>query len=342
MKKFILMLIAFTSINIAKAQIAIQNPKLLDNVYIGVEGGVATPLNFNGVFPLNTVAGLKIGKEFTPLLGFEIEGQVFFNDNNFQRWTQTFVKGTNLGLNGTINLNNLFAGYNGSPRLFEVKINAGFSWIHYWKGGNGLGTKTGFDFNFNLGKKKAHTIFISPAVYWDLQNGANIQFNKRQAQLALMAGYVYHFKTSNKTHHFKTFDVGEMNSDLNRLFEENIDLMDKLKHNKSVVVTEVKEKIVKEVEYQSSTFVVNFSQNSYELTEESKEILNKVKGVVDIIGYASPEGTPYYNQELSQKRADVVAEYLKNNGVEVNSSKGYGSVDNTSNRIVIVNNVNGE
>ena len=344
MRKFILMLVAIATVSIANAQIATENAKLFDNVYVGVEGGVATPLNFDGVFPLNAIAGLRLGKEFTPVVGVEVEGQVFFNDNNVGRWTETFVKGTNLGLNGLVNLNNLFAGYKGTPRVFEVKANVGLSWLHFWNGGgNALGAKTALDFNFNIGRKKAHTLFVSPGVYWNLQNASKLQFNKEQAQLALMAGYVYHFKTSNGTHHFKTYDVGAMNAELNRLCEENLDLMDKAnKKPETVVVTKVTEKVVKQVEYVNGTVVVNFAKNSYALTDEAKEVLDGVTGKVDILGYASPEGTMSYNQKLSQKRADVVAEYLKNKGVEVNSAVGYGSVGNSSNRIVIVKSAEGK
>ena len=62
MKKFILtmvitLMMAFT----ANAQIATENAKVFDNTYVGVEAGVHTPLNFNSVFPLNTVAGVKLG-----------------------------------------------------------------------------------------------------------------------------------------------------------------------------------------------------------------------------------------------------------------------------------------
>jgi len=343
MKKFILTLVAFATMTIASAQLATENAKLFDNVYAGAEIGVATPLNFDGVFPLNTVAGLKVGKELTPIFGAEVEAQVFFNDNNFQRWTQTFVKGTNLTVNGTVNLNNLFCGYKGTPRLFEVKTNVGMGWLHFWKSGDGLSAKTALDFNFNLGKKKAHTLFVSPGVYWNLKNNNTVQFNKEHAQLALMAGYVYHFKTSNGTHHFKVYDVGAMSAELNRLYSENLSQKDALeKKPERVVVTKVREKVVEKVEYVNNTFVVNFAQNSYVLNDAAKEVLDKVAGSVDILGYASPEGTKTYNQKLSQKRADVVAEYLKEKGVDVKSAVGYGSVGNASNRIVIVENADGK
>jgi outer membrane protein OmpA-like peptidoglycan-associated protein len=232
----------------------------------------------------------------------------------------------------------LFAGYNGRPRVFEVKANAGLSWLHFWNGGgNALGAKTALDFNFNLGKKRAHTLFVSPGVYWNLQNGAKLQFNKEQAQLALLVGYVYHFKTSNGTHHFKTYDIGAMNETLKDLWAENVDQRRQLAERpEKVVVTKVQEKIVKDVEYVNNACVVNFAKNSYVLTDEAKEVLDGVKGSVVVLGYASPEGTQSYNQKLSQKRADVVAEYLKNKGVDVQSAVGYGSVGNSSNRIVIV------
>ena len=343
MKKFILMLVAIATMTVANAQIATENAKLFDNVYAGAEIGVATPLNFDGMFPLNTVVGLKIGKELTPVVGFEVEGQFFFNDNNVGRWTQTFFKGSNLGLNGTINLNNLFAGYKGTPRFFEVKTNTGLSWLRFWNGGgNSLGVKTALDFNFNLGKEKAHTLFVSPGVYWNVRNGAQLQFNKDLAQLAVMAGYVYHFKTSNGTHHFKTYDVGAMVADLNQLCKENLNQRTVIEKVKDKVVTKVVEKVVEKVKYVNNTCVVNFAKNSYVLTDEAKEVLNGISGSVDILGYASPEGTQDYNQKLSQKRADVVSEYLKNKGVEVKSAVGYGSVGEASNRIVIVKDAEGK
>ena len=125
MKKFLFILVALFTMLSANAQIATENSKLTDNIYVGVGGIFTTPLDFNSVFPLNAGAVLKIGKNITPIFGLEAEGAVLFNDNNFGRWTPTFVKLTNVGLNGTINLDNLFAGYKGTPRTFEVSTNTG-------------------------------------------------------------------------------------------------------------------------------------------------------------------------------------------------------------------------
>jgi len=85
MKKFIFsfitMLMFALSIN---AQIATENRKAFDNIYMGIEGGVSTPLNFNSVYPLNTLVGIKFGKEFTPVYAIEVEGMAVFGDNVYR------------------------------------------------------------------------------------------------------------------------------------------------------------------------------------------------------------------------------------------------------------------
>lgn len=341
MKKFYLMLALFSAVVMsANAQIATENSKVLDNIYVGVEVGATTPLSFKNVFPVNTVAGVKIGKEFTPVVGIEIEGQTFFNDNNVGRWTNTFVKGTNVGLNGTINASNLIWGYKGTPRFFEVKANVGLSWLHYMNAGaNDLLAKTGVDFYFNLGKKKAHTISVSPAIYWNLTGGpAKIQFNSSRAQIGLFASYIYHFKTSNGTHHFKTYDVGAMMDEINRLNDELA------KKPTEVVVEKIVEKeVIKEVPTATVTsasgekWIVTFATSSAKLTPEAKFILNQVgeNAVVDITATASQSGSAKFNQKLSEKRAKAVADFLTNRGVKVNSAEGKG-VDATRGRSAVV------
>ena len=130
MKKLIfMMLMAFSAI-VANAQTAVQSSKILDNVYVGIDGGVATPLTFSNVFPLNGTATLRVGKQFTPVWGAEVEGTAWFGSNSgygflstpnrFDGASHNVVRGTYVGVNGTVNLTNLFGGYKGTPRLFEV------------------------------------------------------------------------------------------------------------------------------------------------------------------------------------------------------------------------------
>ena len=320
MKKIILMLALFSAVVTANAQTATENSNAFDNVGVGVTAGVSTPLDFNSVFPLNTNVGLKITKDITPVIGFQIEGLAFFNDNHFSD-LKTAVKATNVGLNGALNLSNFFWGYKGTPRVFEVSAVAGLGWLHAWNTSeNSLTAKTGLDLAFNLGKKKVHSLVLTPAVYWNLHKIDAIQFNKKGAQLALNLSYIYHFKTSNGTHHFKTYDVGAMNNEINYLHGK----LDECEKREPKLVERIVEKKV--AVPTNTEWFVQFAQKSAELTAEAKATLDKIGEnlVVDVIGTSSPEGDAEFNQRLSEKRAAVVADYLTKRGVKVNSWAGKG------------------
>ena len=320
MKKIILMLALFSAVVTANAQTATENSNAFDNVGVGVTAGVSTPLDFNSVFPLNTNVGLKITKDITPVIGFQIEGLAVLNDNHFSD-LKTAVKATNVGLNGALNLSNFFWGYKGTPRVFEVSAVAGLGWLHAWNTSeNSLTAKTGLDLAFNLGKKKVHSLVLTPAVYWNLHKIDAIQFNKKGAQLALNLSYIYHFKTSNGTHHFKTYDVGAMNNEINYLHGK----LDECEKREPKLVERIVEKKV--AVPTNTEWFVQFAQKSAELTAEAKATLDKIGEnlVVDVIGTSSPEGDAEFNQRLSEKRAAVVADYLTKRGVKVNSWAGKG------------------
>ena len=361
-----MVVVMFTTMLSANAQIATENSKLFDNTYIGVEIGATTPLNFNSVFPLNTMTGIKFGKELTPVFGFEVEGLATFGDN-FYRYgvngsiptdgafnihkngsVNTFVKTTNVGLNGVINWSNLLCGYQGTPRAFEVKTNTGFGWLHYFGDytpafpvgsyipagkANILTAKTALDLAFNLGNKKAHTITITPGVYWNLNEVGNIKFNKNYAQLGLMLGYTYHFKTSNGTHAFKTYDVGAMMHEIDYLNEQLAK-----KPNEVVVEKVVTKEVEKVVTTDEGTYVF-FAYDDATLDNRAKATLDKLgeNGVYDVVAYASSEGSTEYNQRLSERRAAAVADYLTNRGCKVNSWKGCGvQFGTTTGRVAVV------
>jgi len=215
--------------------------------------------------------------------------------------------------------------------------------LHTWNTGvNNLTAKTGLNFTFNIGKKKVHSIMITPAVYWNLNKFGDIKFNKAGSQLALNLTYIYHFKTSNGTHSFKTYDIGAMISEIDRLNGalsecesrepvEKIVVKEVPVPTTAAVATASEDKIVE--------YIVMFAKNSYELTSEAKNVLDNVSSSksVSIVGLASPEGTEKYNLELSQKRADAVADYLKNRGLTVSSAVGKGVLyGKSTNRIAII------
>lgn len=345
MKKFILMaalmISAFMGVN---AQTAYQKATIVDNTYVGINAGATTPLSFNSVFPLNTGAYITLGKNWTPIFGTEVQGGVLFNDNGFGTTNLPFVKAVNTGVNTTINLTNLFLGYNPN-KVFELQTITGLGWMHiYNKDGvstyddgslvqeddDELTAKTGLRFNWNLGKTKAWSLNVEPAVLWNLTNGNGdkVRFNKNFAQLALSVGVAYKFKTSNGTHNFKTYDIGAMNDEINSLREQ-------LAKKPKVVVREV---VKKELVPSQTKWVVFFDKNSSKLSNDAKIVLDGIsKGSnVEVVGHASSEGTIEYNQSLSERRANTVADYLSSRAVNVNKATGEGETGTPKNRVVIV------
>ena len=326
-------------ISSVQAQVAYEKAKAFDNIYLGIEGGATTNLTFNHTFPLNGAAGIKLGKNFSPVFGANIEGVALFGDNNFI-YSKNVVKAVNVGLNGTINFTNLFGEYR-PDRTFEVGAEAGIGYLHFF-GNKGiadqtktdddeLSAKTALTFAWNLGEQKAWQVYVAPTIFWNLTGRTDdpVKFNKNYAQVGLFAGVNYKFKTSNGTHNFKVYDLTDMNNELN-------DLRAQLAAKPKEVVKEV----VKEVPVAAATsqYFVTFAQGSSALSNEAKSILNDVKSGsrVQIIGTASPEGSKALNDKLSQARADVVANYLKSKGVTVESAVGKGVQGVTSNRLAIV------
>lgn len=351
MKKFILMmaltLSAFVSAN---AQTAIETPKFTDNVYMGIGGQVATPTDLNGVFPLNGGVTVILGKDLTPVFGVNVEGTAWFGSHangganaRFDRIdAHNVVRGTFVGLNGTVNLTNLFLGYNGTPRKFEVQTVTGLGWGHVFtpnmsdKSNNDLLAKTGLNLLFNVSKNRAHTIFVQPAVLWNLTNPAsmhnNVAFNKMGSQLAISVGYQYHFLTSNGTHAFKVWDVGAMNDEINRLRSELA------KKPTEVIKEVVTERIVEKVVPTDNSVTVYFTKGSFELSDATKASLDKIgqNAVVDVKGFADEVGSEKFNQALSEKRAKAVADYLTNRGLKVNSVEAFGETGDIVARVVVV------
>jgi outer membrane protein OmpA-like peptidoglycan-associated protein len=327
MKKFILMLALFSACVGANAQTATQNSNALDNISVGVTAGVSAPLDLNSMFPLNTNVGLKLQKDLTPSFGVQAEGLVFLNDNHFSD-LKTSVKATNVGVNGVFNLSNIFGGYKGTPRVFEVSTVTGIGWLYSWNTSqNFLSSKTGLDLAFNLGKKKAISLVLSPAIYWNLNKNGNVKFNKNNAQLAVNVSFVYHFKTSNGSHSFKTYDIGAMENEIAYLNGK----IDECESREPVVkivekIVEVPATATDAAEVKTNTWVVTFGTAKATLSNEAKYILNQIgnDAIVDVIATASPDGSPAFNQKLSEKRAKVVADFLTNRGVKVNSWQGKG------------------
>lgn len=338
----------------ANAQTVIETSKPLDNTYVTVQGGVATPLALDAVFPVNPVATIAVGKWITPAVGFEIEGSAWFGSHytggtasRFDYSPHNAIRGSYVGMNGKVNWSNLLLGYKGQPRRFDVGTTTGIGWAHGFRAyqsdanNNFLGAKTGLDLNWNLGKTYAHTLTLQPAVLWNLSQPGNrfeeLAFNKKGAQLYVGVGYTYHFKTSNGTRHFKTYDLGKLRMENRRLKEA-------LAKKPKEVVKYVEKKVEVQMPQTSLKYtepvqlVVFFAQGSADLSTVAQATLESIntQHEVEVTATASPEGTAKFNQDLSQRRANVVKEYLEKRGVKVTRAEGLGVTGKESNRVAIV------
>lgn len=341
MKKLVLLFAVALMTVSASAQTTVEGSKFTDNWYVGIQGGVATKTTQNRwLSNLNADAGLRVGKNITPIFGLVAEGNAYFGNRyggSGNTW-KTFVKAVNTNLLANVNLSNLFGGYKGAPRFFEVNALYGFGWLHGFgeadaAGLNKLTSKAALDFAFNFGANKEWQIFVEPSInYIGLDQ---FKYNIHNSAVQLNAGIVYKFKNSNGAHNFKIAqlrdqaEIDALNAQINELRNRKPETIVK------EVVKEVQ--VGKEVRVEDMVFVT-FAQGKYNLTAEAKKALDNVKeGThVQVVGTASPEGNAQYNQTLSENRANAVADYLKGRGVIVDEAVGKGVQGTTSNRLAIV------
>ena len=338
MKKFLFVIAIAASSVAANAQTAIESSKFFDNWYFGIGGGVTAPMSCDPMFPLNGMGNITVGKRISPAFALEAEGSALFGShgsdgirfNKNANGNFNVFRAITVGVDGVTNLSNLFGGYKGSPRAVELSLVTGIDWIHGFtpkvsdKANNYLGAKTGFAIDFNLGSSKASTIRVEPSVLWNLSKPGNsygnLAFNSKGAQFALGVKYIFNFKTSNGTHHFKTYDVGAMQSEIERL---NAELAKKPKEViKEVPVEKIVEKpvektIVKETQL-APVVIFRLGKSTIDASQKpsvamiAKYMQNHPTSKVLINGYASPEGNPELNQKLSDARAKAVYDMLVN------------------------------
>lgn len=349
-KVFVLMAVACLTAT-ASAQTVVES-KTFDNVYVGVNGGVATPTTgHKWMSDLNPNAGLRIGRYLTPVFGWAVEGNAYFSNKPQASWG-TAVRLIHADALATINLTNWIGGYKGEPRFFEVVAVGGAGWGHSFnnkgqKSLNNAVAKAGFDLVFNLGTAKAWQLYVEPAIYHSLNgNGYDgMEYNINKSMVQLNIGANYKFKNSNGTHNFVTARLRDQ-AEIDQLNAVINDLRNRQPETKVVEKVVEKEKIVEvpatntvtEVRVDNLIFVT-FAQGKSELSAEAKKALSAVRegAHVQVVGTASPEGNPEVNRKLSQARADAVAEFLKARcGVIVDECVGKGVQGNTSNRLAIV------
>lgn len=337
MKKTILLsVLALGALAINAQTVVVKGGGFWDNWSMGVQGGATMKMSGEGFFKSARPAfGLTLGKQWTPILGMDIQGMGYVNTTN----SSTMIDASDVSLIGRMNLMNLFAGYNGMPRPFEVETVTGLGWLHHYMTGSGdtddLSARVGLNFNFNLGEDAAWTLGIKPAVLFNLTGeypSKKLAFNRNKANMEILLGLTYHFADGDGNRHFTLVNaidplaLAAMNEEINDLREvivakdvELVGLADEL----MVVQDQLNEARNKEMEATGQTIkilesVVAFPFNQSDvqtsqmpsLEHAANYLKDNPDAKITVNGYASPEGTEEYNLQLSQRRADAVKNIL--------------------------------
>ena len=237
MKKIAMLIAAVATVVSASAQprTTVTANKVDDNIYVGVNAGAITGFrNYyrtqdgakqrnNAFTAFSSEFGARVGKNFTTVFGLALDANVYFkNHKNCCPFavSKTWIQGLDIDLLGTANLMNMFKGYTGQPRFFEVIALGGFGWTHAFgtvDKYNGINSKIAFDFAVNLGSKKQWQVYLEPSItysvlafgaiapqpeYTNVMHNSGFQYNINKAGVNLKAGVNYKFRTSNTTHNF--------------------------------------------------------------------------------------------------------------------------------------------
>ena len=350
MKKIILFAALAMGAVASQAQTTVAGSKFFDNWSFTLKGGMVSPMeNVGFVKAARGIAGAELRKQITPIFGLGVEGEWSVNTSS---WTG--LKSANtfdhqyVGVFGTFNFMNAFAGYTGAPRVFELEAVAGTGWLHAYyphtveEDGNSWATKVGLNFNFNLGEAKAWTISLKPAILWNMNHhgiesnvlGYAANYDSNHAVVELEAGVTYHFGNSNGTHHFtlvRPYDQAEvdaLNAQINALRAD----LDACGVNNAALLAQIAdlqaqldacnrrpaavEKVVKDLNNIRYVFF-NISSAVIQPNQQPNvamvaDAMKDNKATVTVDGYASKDGSLAFNEKLAQRRADAVKKELVN------------------------------
>jgi OmpA-OmpF porin, OOP family len=358
MKKTIILLAAAIAVASASAQTVVES-KTFDNLYIGLNGGLSALPTYTSVFKnLNPTAGLRIGRYFTPVFGLAMDGIAYFDNATFEN-TGTTIRIINANALGTVNFLNWFAGYNGTPRVFEVVGIAGIGDYHLFGSKfegyrNYISSKVGVDFNFNLGKARSWQINVEPSLTYLLNADGKsnpFKYNINNSWFGLSAGFTYKFSNSNGTHNFTIAqlrdqaEVDGLNAKINELRDAANANNQQIANDKKTINNlknelEAAKKVKPEVIINRQTLqpTVIFQQGKSVIDPAqyasvamiAKYMQNHKDAKILIKGYASPEGSIEINQKLSDTRAEAVKSALVNRyKIDANrlTTKGMGVTD---------------
>lgn len=339
----------FLSVMLAGAAVAanaqsvssISYGKFFDNWQVGVNVGGYTPTTGYPFFKSTRLSfGVEVGKQISPSFRLGLDGTAYINDNVRSGYNPLAIEHVNVAMLGNFNLSNIFGGYKGAPRKFEVEAVAGPGWFHFFRPGenndySAMSVKFGANFLLNLGSSKAWAIKLSPSILYLVDepvaqhaNSLNSLNSYTQASL----GLVYRFKGSNGAHHFTAYEPAvsvpvvednsaalsqkdrELRDARNRINQLEKELADA--RNRKPEVVEVETEVVKTKRTLES--VVTFAQGKTIIAPSQQPNVARIatylkkypNSKVVIKGFASPEGSVEVNERIAKARAEAVKAVL--------------------------------
>ena len=355
MKKSLLLILSALSLSNLNAQETnLGGNKFCDNWSIGLNGGIVTPMTHSAFFKnARAVVGLDVNKQLSPIYGLTLESNWTVNTVSpmAAQYSNTAFDAFNVMLLNRLNLNNIFTAYKGQPSLFEVELVGGFGWLRLnnfyetGEGANHLASKAGVNFNFNIGEKKAWTVAVKPAIFWDMSmwdapvahNHPN--FNANYGNWEITAGVAYHFKNSNGKHYMtkvRAYDAAEvaaLNASINTLRQEATAKDDQLRRANDALTKEQQksadlEKALQECRNREPKVITNnkktlesvvtFRQGKVTIDASQQPNVERIatylrnhkQAKVNVLGYASPEGSAEVNARIAKQRAEAVKNML--------------------------------
>ena len=361
MKKILLAAVATVSLMSAQAQKAYQPVSFLDNWSVGLDGGVTTPLAKGHAFfgDMRGAFGLHVQKQVSPVVAVGVEGLAGVNTSSWNKAlfedtfadyvlpgkSKTAIDNMYVGAYASFNLMNLFGGYNGKARLFEIELVGGAGWGHEFfnkmalfpmsidaKDQNYFVTKAGLNFNFNVAEN--WTISLKPSVSFNMTgteyNALNVDqtsaaYSRAKAAFNCVAGVTYNFgpgfllaDTKNQG------EIDALNAQINQLRADiaacaatvaateatNAALAAELeacKNRKPEVIEKVSNNLqsVRYIFYKIGSSTITADQQP-NVEMVASYLKNHKDSKVVIKGYASQDGNEEFNKKLAAARAESV------------------------------------
>lgn len=278
---------------------------------------------------LSPAAALSIGKSFNPIIatriqvsGWQGKGGWSYNTPEHSDTDYEFAY-VQASWDALFNLTNIFCEYK-AERCFNLRAIVGVGYAHSFDYGtipsittfesvNSIAARAGLQGNFRLSNA------------WDLNlellaNGINDSFNAKGGsvndwQFNMLAGFTYKFghKAAKAVEDPCAAQLTSLNDKINAQREEIAGLEQQLQAK-----PKVEERVITVVEKVATSYIP-FSIGKSRIASNqlihvyhiAKHLKDNPDAIVTITGYADAKtGTPEVNRELSQKRAQAIADAL--------------------------------